>query len=260
MKDLLKLEFHKLKRQKSFYVCLGIMIALTILAAVVQKYLPKMTNNMLPADEMEGVTITVDEIPADTFVVNAAVNSSFILLSAIFVCIVYCEDYDQHILKNTFARGYSRKSVFFAKIIHIYTACTIMFVLVALISVAIAVSLLGLKSIEASVLKLIGVQYLVCMAYTALHIAICSMIRKMGISIVICILVQSLVTLVLGIIQRLLKLENPVITNYWLDGLLLDTSVITTTGERLVKIAIASAVYLMGLTALGRLFSSKVEV
>lgn len=262
MKNLLKLEFRKFGRQKSFYICLGVMIIMLVLTALVQRLLPQIISSALPEDSQTGISVQLELVSEENgdFILAALSNALFTMLSSIFIAIAFCEDYDQQILKNTFARGYSRSSVFVSKTIYIFITCTIMYVVVLLASAAIAALLLGMRSIEPAMFKIIGVQYLVCMAYVALSIAICGLIRKTGLVIAISILIHSVVGLVISLIEMLLKIKDSFISKYWLDGLLSDASSFATDNKRLAVIAVVAVIYIAVFLFVGHISTRRVEI
>ncbi|MCI8373406.1 MAG: hypothetical protein HFI75_13660 [Lachnospiraceae bacterium] len=44
-------------------------------------------------------------------------SSSFLLITAIFVAITVCDDYEQQTIKHIYARGYSRRQVYLCNIV-----------------------------------------------------------------------------------------------------------------------------------------------
>ena len=76
MRNLLKLEFRKLQRQKSFYVCTGIMVALVILGAVISNALLKIAPEDLTNQfQLSGIQALL----------SAYADSSFNLIICIFI-------------------------------------------------------------------------------------------------------------------------------------------------------------------------------
>lgn len=105
MKNLLKFEFHKLFKQKSFYICTIIMLVLSFFSILLNKSL---ANN--PELNMA--------MPMVMSSLLTAVNSSnFTMICGIFIALFVCTDYDQQTIKNVYSRGFSRSKVYFAKYI-----------------------------------------------------------------------------------------------------------------------------------------------
>lgn len=102
MGTLMKFELHKLKKQKSFYICTLIMVALLFLSA--------MTTNALVNGSPE-YAAQFKGSGLDSMI-GALGNCSFLLIAGIFTALTVCEDYEQQTVKNIFSRGYSRGSVY----------------------------------------------------------------------------------------------------------------------------------------------------
>lgn len=93
--NLLKFEWRKLWRQKSLYICFGIGLLIITLAMLTSKTFDTLTD---------------------------AVNTMFVVLSTgftsflgIFMAVFVCHDFSQQTIKNIYARGYQRTTVYFAK-------------------------------------------------------------------------------------------------------------------------------------------------
>ncbi len=93
--NLLKFEWRKLWRQKSLYICFGIGLLIITLAMLTSKTFDTLTD---------------------------AVNTMFVVLSTgftsflgIFMAVFVCHDFSQQTIKNVYARGYQRTTVYFAK-------------------------------------------------------------------------------------------------------------------------------------------------
>lgn len=272
MNELLKLEFRKLKRQKWFYIGLAIMIALLIIAAFLQKVIPNAFSGFIPDDpeQQEAMGLTPEDVAEmkealnlderGAFIIGASSAAMYTILSAIFVSVFVCEDYELQTVKNIFSRGYSRKSVFFSKAITVFVSCTVLFIIIHLAAALLAVLILGMKKLDTAIFKNLAVLYLVCMAFNALQLAVSSMIRKSGGSIAVCILAPLIISMLLSAIQSLLKFDSFTIANYWIESFLDPASRLETSGKRLAEIAIASGVYIALFTFLGNLFSGRAEV
>lgn len=276
MRDLIKFESHKMKRQKWFYISLAIMIAMLVITAYAQKLIPGAISGAIPDDPetLEAMGLTPEEAAEmkeamaqlkseerGTFILGAASSAMYTLLSAVFVSIVVCEDYDQQIVKNVFSRGYSRRSVYFSKAVCVFVSCTVMFIVIHLVAALLAVLLFVMKEIDPAIWKNLAVIYLVCMAFNAMQLAVSSIIRKAGGSIAICIVVPVLIGTLLGVVQTLLKIDSDkiMLSNYWLDSFLGAAADLETSGKRLTEIAVCSGIYIALFVFLGELFGRKAE-
>lgn len=122
---LLKFEFRKLRKQKSFYICTVFMLALLLLSAITMHEL---------GDANAPFTISYGS--AAEFTLNTLNGSNFIFISAVFTVLSVCDDYEQQIVKNIYAKGFTRSAVFAAKWITVFAAVSIMFIIVYIVSFA----------------------------------------------------------------------------------------------------------------------------
>lgn len=124
MSRLLKFEFRKLFRQKSFYICGIILLGLILLTTFTMNLLLEMSQSMIEAD---GVSVTVmgDE---STFtglymLATALSNSNFSIVFAVFVSLFVCSDHIQrHLEKCNCQRLWTRSDLRLK--IHCLTGCS----------------------------------------------------------------------------------------------------------------------------------------
>lgn len=113
MKNILQFQFHKLFRQKSFYIILLVALALIAVISIPERILSA-------------------AFPADTAGMDIAKNTlnfcQMTLLLGILTPMFVCADWDQDTLKNIYAKGYGRGMVCFAQFAAMLAAATILFV------------------------------------------------------------------------------------------------------------------------------------
>lgn len=103
MKKLIKFEFRKLFKSKSFFICLVVCLGLVLLGGLTTKVL---------LENSEGEIAT----PTALSMLKGAIGSAnVVLISGIFVALFVCEDDTSGTIKNIYARGYSRRDVFISK-------------------------------------------------------------------------------------------------------------------------------------------------
>lgn len=245
MTNLLRFEFHKLRKQKRFYICTGVMVSLLLLSGVTTKALFGASASMTVADIM----------------LNAAGNSSFLMIAGIFAALHICEDYEQQTIKNIYARGYTRNSVYFSKLISAWLSTTCMFLIVMLTSFAFGNIYFTTGS--ADVGKLTGVlvvQYLVCMANISMFLALSTVFRKNGSSIAATIVFPMLVNMVLALLDSYLKLEKIHLADYWISSLANGLSTLTMSKGKMVQYSVLAVIYCIIFIAFGRYFSKKEQL
>lgn len=247
MKNLLTLEFHKMKKQKSFYICTIIMIGLLFLSVL--------TANALAGSAPEFSASSMD------MVLNALNNSSFLMIAGIFTALFVCDDYEQQTIKNIYARGYSRKQVYLSKLISIWTGTTIMFAVVLLCSFLFGTIYFGADDFgNLSFLGLLAVQYVTCMANMGLCFFVSSLLRKNGSSIAATIVVPMIASMVLGMFDSFMKFKEFSTANLWVSSLIGDLSTLTVSTERLYVCLFASLIYIVIFAVAGIFFHKKIEL
>lgn len=251
MNNLLKLEFTKLKRQKSFYVCTIIMVALIFLSMLTANALANASPEIAAEFKASGIESLVGGMN----------NSSFTLIASIFAVLFVCEDYDQQIVKNIYARGYSRKSVYLSKMISVLAATTVMFIVVELAALALGTAFFGLGELgNFKFLTVVGTQYVVAMANIALAFAIAAVLRRNGGSIAGIILAPMLVGVVCGLADSFLKIEDFTLTSLWLSNFMTDVSTLAVSAERMLVCLIGSLIYIPVFVIAGLYFNKKIEL
>ena len=245
MMSLLRFEFCKLRKQKRFYVCTGIMVSLILLSGVTTKAL---------LGDIPGMT-------SEELMLNAVGNSSFLLIAGIFAALHICEDYEQQTIKNIYARGYTRTEVYFSKLIAVWLSTTLMFLMIILTSLILGNIYFTVGSTDVG--KLTGVlvvQYLVCMANISMYFALSSAFRKNGSAIAATIVFPMFVNMVLALLDSYLKLEKIHLADKWISSLQNGLSTLTISNGRMVQCGISAVIYCMIFIAAGWYFSKKVEL
>ncbi len=251
MNRLLSFELRKTRKQRSFYICTAVMVLLLVLPMLMSYLFLKTESESFGEIGLSGIGCLI----------GAANNSSFILIVGIFTALTVCEDYEQQTIKTVFARGYSRRRVYFAKLVSAWIVTTVMFAAVELSAFVFGSLFFGAG--EAENLRFIGilcVQYVVCMAYVSLFYALSSIIRKNGFSIAATIVLPMLVGLLLSLIDSFLENESFSLASIWLSSFLSDVSAFTVSNERLLGCLFASICYIAAFVLGGMYFNKKTEL
>lgn len=252
MKKLLKLEFRKLRTQKSFYICIVIMIAMLFISVLTAKLMNVLSEDIFgEATGGSGIDSVID----------AVTSSYFTIIAGIFTVLFVCLDFDQQILKNIYAKGYSRTKVYFAKLITVIIATTVMFLLVNISAFIIGASFFTVGDAgNYKFLALVFTQYLGAMANVILAFAIASVFRKNGASIAAIIVFPLVVNLALSLLDILFKLEKVSLGDFWIASVISDASVLSVSGGRLFACLGIAIGYSCLFTMIGLYFNKKVEL
>lgn len=252
MGSLIRFEFDKLFRTKSFYICTAVALSVLILGAL--------ATNLL-AGEM----LSIDSSPYSGwyYAANAVEGSNLNLLLGIFTALFICEDNAQNTLKNIIARGFSRTAICTAKYLVSLCAAVIMF-LAATLCGFVTGSVLWRVGEEEGSLRMILMQLLVFCAFHALFFAISEMIAKPGGSIAVNIVLPSVISLTLllcdTLMHSLLNIKEFSLSDYWLSAFA-DTAAFSNpeTGEAVTAV-VGSVIYLALFYFIGVLFARRKEV
>ncbi len=251
MKKLLKLEFRKLRKQKSFYICTIVMVVLLFVSAITSKALCNASSEFAAQYNGSGIAAMISAIS----------NCSFLLIAGIFVALFVCDDYEQQTIKNIYSKGYSRSQVYGSKFISSMIAVTIMFIVVVCSACFFGTIYFGLGESEGTnIFGLLAVQYINCMANMSLYFAISCVLRKTGSSVAGVFVAPLLVNMILGLVDSFLKSEKIVFANLWVSSFINDLSVLTVEHNRFMVCLAASLVYIPLFVIAGLYFHKKIEL
>ena len=254
MKNLLKFEFRKLGRQKSFYISLIIMAVLTVMAGI--SYMILLKN----ADAIEEGTGQLLPRTSTEFLLLFTKSSMFAMLSAIFTSITVCDDYESQIVKNIFARGYPRTDYYFAKLIYVFVATTLMFLFALAVGAVAGIAFFGFESVSGKLLILLLGQYVICMAGVAMCFAISAAIKKLGGVIAANIIVPIIIPLILQLGDSVLKIKDFKITSVWADSFLTSLTDINVSTGRIIVCILGAAAYTIAFIVAGFAATKRAEV
>lgn len=258
MKKLLQFELHKLKKQKSLYICSALVLAGFLLSVLATFALMKLMGDLF---EEEAVSPTAVET-----MLSAVSMSDFTLITGIFIALYVCGDYSQKTIKNIYSRGFSRTNVFMSKLIVCIAYIIIMFIITELFALAVGSALYGFKAQGKNIGWLMLGQLFVCIAYACFAFSASNTVKKTGVALAIVILIPMGVTLVLTLVDVLIKLGLKDIvdvgdfslSDYWLDGLLLSDTAASV--KKIVLSCILPVIYGALFFAAGFVANRKAEV
>lgn len=265
MGKLLKFEFRKLFRQKSFYICGAILVGLIILSAFTMNMLMLMEQSMTA----EGMSV---EMIADTSIfsglfmlITSLAGSDFSIVLAVFISLFVCADYTNGTLKNIIARGYGRISVYASKYIVSLIGASILTVVCWLAGFLSGAAFWGFGSFtaDASAMKYVSVlllQLLGVFAYTSEFFFISALLKKTGGAIAVGIIAPLVITMIIGMADALLKKAAFVVSDYWLDTCFASLSTIGVDAEIMTRSLICFSIYAVVFAAGGHLIGRRTQV
>lgn len=205
MIQLLKFQLRNLYKQLFVYVCAILSLSTLILSLHLPSYIINIRKVLADEDLQYFFTSEIKLIGIG-------------LTGFIFICLFMCLDSSNCITKNIISRGFSRISLFFSKFI-VVTAFSIMLILA---QVFIIVTYLNLQdpNLWSNLLKII-----ICVIpEICLYIFISTLANKNGLSIAFCIIIDSITSLVLAVIDCIIclirnKQITSIVSKYWVSSL-----------------------------------------
>ena len=234
MGTLLKLEFARFKKQKSFYVCLFISLALLALSNLIFLFIEKAPGEISDLLKQTGLQNLL-AIPS---------SASFSTVAAVFAVLFVCEDYSQKTVKNIYAKGFSKKSVYLSKLIMLWIAVTVMYLTVEIFGFIMGYAMFDIASY--SILKMIavvGTQYIVLMTDVAIGFAFAGIIRKTGGAIAIVIFLPMVLDLLLTLADSIIKLDSFSFAELWTPSFITSLSDFSVNTARILTCLSLSVIY-----------------
>lgn len=244
MKNLMRLEFRRLSRKKSLYICLGLAILMLLWLSYSAKALADLYG-------VSRYSAAATQLAVD-LLLSAMEFSLFTTFLCVFICLFVCEDYSLNTVKNILARGCTRGQLYFGKLISTLTATSVMFVL--LLSTAFFLNLRALGNGTdvpwGTILIHLGAQYVITLAYMSLYYVIATMFRKSGAAIA----TGLLLPIIFGIILRDRAYD------YWLGSMSTDLTLTVMEPGRLPECLWVPAIYIGASLTAGYFWHKKADL
>lgn len=233
MKHMLAFEFRKLFTKKKLYIFLILILCMVLLTASMK--------SILSSSDIEGAQASA--VTSFEFVKNAYSNAMMGILGGIFISIFVCEDAGNDYLKNIYAKGYHRFTVFFAKFISNLVAMFIMYIFAIVSNILIGIMILPSGAIpEGFALSLI-VSGLLLVASTAFFFTISMFVSKLALAITFNIVAPIIISIILQVIDMGLKSTSIEISKFWIDNAITNVGNATTDGIVFLTGAVVAVIY-----------------
>lgn len=237
MFNLFSGEFYKWKKSKVFKVCLAAAIGMIIFIYLMLMLAAKIQNG-----EMEngtgGVVVTESNMEKgeDVFaqygilgIVSEITGGGFeLIFIAVFTCIWVVGEYSNGAIKNMVGKGYSRGKVFLSKYITTAVSVIIMNLILFLVMLLVGFAVVGTKEVSGGFFRdffsYVGVQLLLCVAFSGILVAVCEFTRSIAAGITISMVLVIFSTVILGGVDLLLQaLQLDVkASTYWIMNVMSD--------------------------------------
>lgn len=267
MNCLLKSDFRKLFKGKSFWVCSIIILVLAIgLTFLYHAVYNLMIENMGYLGMEDILAIGGTEMTTSLFATNAWSNaqrffgdSDIVTLLSVAMVLFITAEYAAGTYKNSISRGFSRTKIYLSKFI---VSLFIMFVLsfLYLVPSSITAGILygnwGNASVQ-TVVTVILVNLLELIAFTAFLTMLSFMIKSTGGAIALTLVLINIVPTILEVFNIIF--ENSNLSQYWPPSLLVQTSTFIDNGKIWIPIVV-SLVYLAVSLFLGLFTFNKKDI
>lgn len=235
MKKLLKFEFHNLLRQKMVYVLAAAMLILLSLM-----------NNTPPGrlEYYHKIGYGIEDM-----IVGSLSSCYFSSFMAAIVAFLVCRDYEQNVMKNIYAKGYTHEQVYSAKFLFALMVTGAVCLLTIAVGVAEAVMVFGPSRTDIALIMI--AQFTAMLAYTAFDCLICQLVQKTGFSILLLILLPPLGGLLLDQIDYRIPFDFS-FGDLWISQTMAYIHSGTITGKEIALSFATSGAYIVGCFFAGR--------
>jgi ABC-2 type transport system permease protein len=263
MLNLLRSDFYRLFRSRAFYICTLVAIFLHAIGIFVMKWSITMVSNM--NTQVEGVPLTLPYKDGLSYGLSALSDGNVHLLIAIFISVFITAEFTHGTMKNVVSKGFQRLQIYLSKFVTMITAAFLMICAMVIISTICGTIVIGsfgsfTGTMVGLSLSIIGVEFLLHAALTAMFILVAMVVRSSGGVIAINILGMSLAPAIYSLIEYIFKnkfqfskyglLKN--IQFYYLNT--------TATGEDFIRSILVGLVFLAASTAIGIFAFKKMDV
>ena len=231
MARLLKFEFRKLTRMKSFYICLLISLAFSALMVVSQVFLSDATG---AADNSKLAFASLAAAPN---------NGQLVILLAVFVSLFICSDYTEGTIKNIISRGYSRSQVYVAQYVTMIVTGLIFAILNMVFGFVLTAAFLGLGKPIEHMIPIVLIDLLLVIGCVSLYHFFAVLFRRNGGSIAMGILFPICIGIVISILTLLVKREDLNLGVLELSNCMSILAGAAVTTKEIVLVALSGLVY-----------------
>lgn len=213
MTNLLRSEFFRLFKSKSFYICAAVAIVLVS----TNIFLLDWANSVV--GEANEMYLPVPYLDGISFGLSAFTNGNVETIMAIITGIFVTAEFSHGTMKNVVSKGYSKFNIYFSKVI-VMIAATFMIILatfiISTITGTIVTGTVGnfTATYVGQILKIIGVELLLNAALTSVLVLVAMTLRNLGGVIAVDIIgVLTMGPIMFVVLENLIK-SKILIANY----------------------------------------------
>lgn len=263
MNSLIKSEFYKLKKSKSFKVMLIVAMIMGIIAIVTVVGMQSMVTDMdaetiKKIDESSEYQVGIsnyagvsmeeyEDMTAIDSLENVFSGNSLILLMVIFSSLFIILDFNSGSIKQIVSKGFTRYKILGAKFIALIFANILILLSSYIMQFIVGSIVLGIGDIPSnfvgSLLGLLAMQIFYIISYTSLIYMICLIFRSTALGIIVNIVLLSLGGLLFALADFIFDGKYN-ISQYWIGNLSAELSSFSIPGDDIIRICITLVVTL----------------
>ncbi len=181
MSKLIKADLYRLFRTKSYYICTGILLVMSILSLLIMKgteiFLGEVVFSLL---ELTGIS----------YGASAVAGGDIVIFTAIFISVFITQEFVFGTMKNVVSKGFSRVKIYLSKLITMIVATAIMLIalfIVSTVAATIATGELGeiTGTFVLEFLRMFAIELLLYSALSSVFVMIAMIVRSNGATIAI---------------------------------------------------------------------------
>ena len=232
MNRLVKLQLRNIFHSKFFYVCLILTVLLNPVMSLISELF---VSNAKIAPAMERIVLFLNSEPD--------------IIIIVFICLLFCMDFNEGTTKNIIARGYTRTQYLVSK----YISCLIGVFTIYIITIAITFGIFIKNGIgfESNMIYLLIESIIYSIALVIVYGTISALLEKNASAIIACMVGPMIISLVINLLDGNLKLD---IGKYWItnaSNTFIETPILSNLWFPLIVYAVYIVVFiLLGTTLL----------
>ncbi len=256
MDKILRAQFYRLWRMKSFYVCVAVGAAFAVLGIIIMQAEMGMYKSMVTTQPQ--LQLTIDNISASIKEggvgrLAACMGGNLIpILIGIVISLFICMDISSGAIKN--AHGFRRSEFYFATLI-VTCVLSVIMTLIYMLSSFVAGSIAWgtgtiNKDVILNILKLVGIQNLLIVGCASLFVMVAFLIRNSGGTIAVNLGSLIIVSLILTLISPLFE-KDFLIDQYWIGDAISFVAKLNITNDDIIRSLIVAGCYIVIPTVIG---------
>ena len=197
MSNLIKFQLRNMFHSKLFYICLGLVLLMSPIMAFITTFMPIIQDPIKVFPQMGDFLF-----------------GELGIITTIFVVLFACHDYTEGTVKNIIARGYTKMQLLLSYYIVLLIALLVMYLVVFIVTFILFINNgfgFDIKLLYPMINSLVEI-----VAFTVFFSTLSILLEKNGTAIIVCLLVPTIVSGLLGFLDGILKTN---IADYWINNI-----------------------------------------